>query len=259
MENYLEKNRNFDITVIVPALNEEKNIIFALSEILKTFSDLNMRGEIVVVNDGSTDNTEMLVKDIIKKDNRIRMIKHEIPKGIGASFWDGVDMSQAKAVVLIPGDNENYPFEVLRYFNLLDHVDIVIPFIFNKGIRGFFRNTLSFIYRFIINSTFKVNFNYTNGTVLYRKTILQGLNYRSKSFFFQTDILVRVVKRGYLFAEVPYKLGMRKDGISKAVSFPSLIQVIRGYLRLVRDYHLGRKERGGSNFISDTLTAKRRS
>ena len=85
-------------------------------------------------------------------------------------------------VTMLPGDNENDPWETLRYLKLLEHVDIVIPFVFNKEVRSLFRNALSFIYRFIINTTFVVNFNYTNGTVLYRKSILKELNYRSVGF-----------------------------------------------------------------------------
>jgi hypothetical protein len=120
-----------------------------------------------------------------------------------------------------------------------------------------FRNGLSFLYRFIINTTFFVYFNYTNGTVLYRKSILEKLPHQSTGFFFQTDILVRTVKRGYLFAEVPYRLGMRSHGVSKAVTFPSLLQVIKGYLQLVRDIYSteGRKIR--YSFVEDSLTAER--
>ena len=47
----------------------------------------------------------------------------------------------------MPGDNENDPEETLRYFNLLEHVDIIIPFIFNREVRpllGIFFFYLSF-------------------------------------------------------------------------------------------------------------------
>ena len=131
---------------------------------------------------------------------------------------------------------------------------MIIPFVFNKEVRSVFRNTLSWVYRFIVNSTFKINLNYTNGTVLYRKAILNELEYRSSSFFFQTDILIRLIKRGYLFAEVPYRLDIRQGGTSKAVAFPSLLQVIRGYLRLVRDRYLREKK---ISIEENTITSER--
>lgn len=247
-----------EVSIIMPALNEEKNIGATIDNALKACRDLNINAEIIVVNDGSADKTEELVAEKIKSDNRIRMVKHDSPRGIGASFWDGVDNAKGKAVVLIPGDNENYSFEILRYYKLLEHVDIVIPFIFNNEVRSAFRNVLSYIYRNIIDTTFTVNFNYTNGTILYRKSILKDLDYRSSSFFFQTDILVRTVKKGYLFAEVPYKLGIRKGGASKALSFPSLMQVMKGYLRLVKDFYFKKEINNKSRFTDDSLTALRR-
>jgi pyruvate dehydrogenase E1 component beta subunit len=246
----------FDVSVIMPALNEEANIQIAITNTLKAMADCNIRGEIVAVNDGSTDKTEELIQKMAQEDSRIRSIRHERPKGIGASFWDGIDVARGDVIVMLPGDNENDPWEIFRYFKLLEHVDMVIPFIFNRQVRSVFRNALSFVYRFIINSTFAVNFNYTNGTVLYRKSVLKELPYRSCGFFFQTDILVRTAKKGYLFSEVPYRLGLRKSGVSKAVSFPSLLQVIKGYLRLVRDYYFHKRPKT-KTFTSDSMSAKR--
>lgn len=245
-----------ELSVIMPALNEQENIESAISNTLMALDDFKINGEIVVVNDGSTDKTAHIAESLIKGDSRIRVLHHDRAKGIGASFWDGVDCAKKDTVVMLPGDNENDPWEIFRYYGLLEHVDIVIPFIFNKQARSVFRNALSFIYRFIINTTFLVNFNYTNGTVLYRKSLLKEFDYRSNGFFFQTDILVRAAKTGYLFAEVPYRLGLRKSGISKAVTFPSLLQVISGYLRLVRDYYFKNRNKI-KTFTLDSMSRKR--
>ncbi len=246
------------LSVIMTALNEEENILAAIDSTLNSFEVFSINGEIVVVNDGSTDQTRELVKEAIKENKHIRLIEHKAPQGIGASFWDGVDNAHGEIVVLLPGDNENNPVEILRYCKLLEHVDIVIPFVFNKEVRPFLRNILSFIYRFIINATFLVNFNYTNGTILYRKIVLRKLKYRSNGFFFQTDILIRLIKRNYLFAEVPYKLSKRETGKSKAISFPSFLQVIKGYLQLLKDHYFVKKSRHLTLLHRDSLTFLRR-
>jgi len=245
------------LTIVMPALNEENNIRAAIDNTLNAFKDFSIDGELIVIDDGSTDATPVIIEDLISKHLNIHVIRHETPQGIGASFWDGVDHAKGNFLCMLPGDNENNPWEIMRYIRLLEHVDIVIPFVFNKEKRSLFRNLLSFTYRFIINSTFLVNFNYTNGTVMYRKSILMDLQYRSHGFFFQTDILVRIVKKGYLFSEVPYQLGVRNDGVSKAVTFPSLIQVINGYVMLVKDIYYGKNRKIGVEFIKDSLTARR--
>lgn len=248
------------ISVVMPALNEAENIELAVGNALAAFDDLDMKGEVVVINDGSTDATPALVVRMQESEPRVRLVNHDTPQGIGASFWDGVDNAVHDCVLMLPGDNENDPWEIFRYVHLMRDVDIVIPFVFNKQTRSLFRNVLSFTYRFIINNTFLVNFNYTNGTIIYRTELLKELDSRSDSFFFQTDILIRLVKQGYLFAEVPYRLGLRPKGVSKAVSFPSLIQVMKGYLRLVKDsYGFARHKEEHVPFHAESQTASRHS
>ena len=234
--------KQLTVSIVIPALNEEKNILFTLDNTLSALKDFGIKGEIIVVNDGSTDSTSLLVEKKMKENpGIIKMISHDKPKGIGASFWDGADQSRGDAVVMIPGDNENDTKEILRYYGLTEQADMVIPFILNKEVRPFLRRILSFLYRFIINTTFLVNFRYTNGTILYRKSALKELAHRSNGFFFQTDILIRLVKKGCLFAEVPCRLGSRKEGTSKAITLSSLAQLIKEYFHLVKDYYFKRR------------------
>lgn len=253
----MSKTNNLFLTVIMPALNEGKNILSAIDDALAAFKELSVKAEILVINDGSSDSTPRLVEQRIKENpGALRMLAHESPKGIGASFWDGVDNAKGNVVCMLPGDNENEPQETIRYLKLLEDVDIVVPFVFNKTTRSLFRNFLSFFYRCIINVTFCTSLNYTNGTVLYRKSLLKELSFRRKGFFYQTDILIRLLKKGYLFAEVPYRLRTRRAGKSKAVNFKSLKEVIGGYLRLVKDIYLCRQAKI-KEFVPDSVSAER--
>lgn len=250
-------NDRIALTVVVPALNEEKSIELAISNCLRAMDDFGISGEVLVVNDGSRDRTSEIMHAYAAKDPRVRVVDHEKPRGIGASFWEGVDNGRGEYIIMLPGDNENDPWEILQYHGLLNSVDMVIPFVFNKETRSIFRNALSFLYRFIINTTFLVYFNYTNGTVIYRRAVLRELEFRSSGFFFQTDMLIRLAKKGYLFAEVPYRLGVRKGSVSKAVSFPSLMRVIKGYLKLVRDCYVTRRVRSGEHHGESVTFARR--
>lgn len=168
----------------MPALNEEDHILLAINDVLKVFDDFSINGEIIVINDCSTDKTKDKVEGFLKKDSCVKLLNHDTPQGVGSSFWNGVDISNGNAVCMIPGDNENDPWETLRYYRLLEHVDIIVPFVFNKEVRPFCRYLLSTIYLFEINTTFLVNFNYTNGTIIYRKSILKKLTSRKTGFFY---------------------------------------------------------------------------
>ena len=105
------------------------------------------------------------------------------------------------------------------------------------------------------------DFHYTNGNVLYRASILSGLKHRNTSFFFQTDILIRLIKSGYLFAEVPYRIRVREGGKWSAITFPSFFRVVKGYFYLVGSIYslsiFSRKQKK-SFFPNKTLTANRR-
>ena len=247
------------ITVVMPALNEELNVGEAVRDALRAFEAFGLDGEVVVVNDGSTDGTSDKIKALMAEDPRVRTIRHDVPHGIGASFWDGVDQASKEAVVMLPGDNENDPAECFRYAGLLADVDIIVPFVFNREARSALRKIVSFAYQFVINLSFGTSFNYTNGTVIYRRAVLTELEHRSKGFFFQTDILVRTVKmRGYLFAEVPYRVRQRIGGRSTALSFKTFRRVSGDYLRLFWTYHFGRSCYTGAGYPKGTATALRR-
>ena len=249
-------NEKIKISVIMPALNEEKNISDAVNNVLKSLDNFNIAGELIVINDGSMDKTEGLVKAIMKNESRVSMVKHEKPKGIGASFWDGVDKAKGDACIMMPGDNENDLSEMLRYAGLMDSVDMVIPFTFNKQARSVFRNIVSFFYKAIINAAFFTSLNYTNGTVMYRTVLLKALEDKQSGFFFQADTLIKLIKTGYLFAEVPYGLGQRLKGRSKAISLKSLYNVVKGYLRLfIYVYFKSGKKRGV--FLDGSISKKR--
>ena len=245
----------------MPALNEEENIASAIEHTREAFSAHGLSGEIVVVNDGSTDRTPEIVEEIAGREGegRIRMIHHRTPQGLGAAFRDGLKEARGEAVAFMPGDDENDPGEIMRYYGLLSQVDMVVPFVYNKEVRPKIRNTISAVFRSLINVTFGVNFNYTNGTVLYRRAVLSSSPNRSSGFFFQTENVVRAVWCGCLFAEVPYRLAVRAAGESKAISLRSLKQVTRDYLALIREIYFSPAEKAKRKPAPGTVSDLRRS
>ena len=220
---------NYTISVIIPALNEESNLDRALQNVVEVFARLKIRGEIVAVNDGSTDRTQAIIEQWMKRLPFIRLVRHDNRMGIGASFWDGVGSSTGEIVTMLPGDAENDAYEILRYLPMMEHVDMVVPFVYNREVRSRTRRVISKLYISLINLSFGTGLNYFNGTVLYRKCIFDGISLKSAGFFYQTELLVKCIRRGYLYAEVPCALRHRSAGRSKALSLKSLLAVGRGY------------------------------
>ena len=223
------------VTVVMPALNEAGNIDRAAGNVLDVFSRTGIDGQLYIINDGSSDTTGELAEQLSRQDERVQVVHHPSPCGIGGSFWDGVQRANGEIVVMLPGDGENDAAEILRYLPLLEQVDIVVPYVFNRAVRSPARRLLSIVYREIIKATFGLSLNYMNGTVMYRRSILQDMKLRNPGFFYQSELLIRCIRRGYLYAEVPYALSRRSGGDSKATTFASLCRIMCGYLGMIRE------------------------
>lgn len=247
----------YQITVVMPALNEERNVESAVQETLAAFDRLKISGEIVLINDGSSDRTPDLVKELQTRHNNIQVIHHFKAMGIGFSFWEGAQKAQGEVVTMLPGDGENDPAEILRYLPLMQQVDIVIPFVYNQEVRGWQRRVVSVTYKAIINFSFGMLLNYMNGTVMYRRSVLHSLSLRSKGFFYQTELLIQAIRRDYLYAEVPYALKIRSSGKSKALTFKSLFKLSKDFLIIAYNVHI--KDRvNPRTYVEDCVTAQRR-
>lgn len=240
------------LTVVMPCLNEEDNVAAAARATLSAFDRKGVEGELIIVNDGSTDRTSEIAHDLQQCDKRIRIITHPKPQGIGSSFWDGVRAAQGDFCTWIPGDNENDPDDVLRYYYMTNDVDIIVPFIHNMEVRSLSRRLISSLYRFIINMSFGTNLNYTNGTVIYNTAILRDIQLNTTGFFYQAEMLTRLIRAGYLYAETPQFLGSRGAGKTKALTMKSFLDVAKSYLHLLWEVHVMRRV----NELGDNLNPK---
>ena len=229
------------LSVVMPCLNEQDNVTSAIQRTLAAFDRHGIKGEIVVINDGSTDGTAGVVRVLAGRHPNVRLIEHARPKGIGASFWDGVRNARNDFVTMFPGDDENDPDDALLYHYLTRDVDIIVPFIHNVEVRSLWRRLISSLYRFIINMSFGMSLNYTNGTVVYNRAILDGMTLKSSGFFYQAELLIKLIRAGYLYAETPHFLSRRGSGRTKALTLKSFLQVTRGYLRLMWEVHVLRR------------------
>jgi len=106
-----------EISVVIPVKNEAGNIDQLIKEIEKSLKSINY--EIIYVNDGSLDNTEIELKNNLKKNNRLRVISHKISQGQSAALRSGVLASKSPLVATLDGDGQNDPSDLKKMVELI--------------------------------------------------------------------------------------------------------------------------------------------
>ena len=106
-----------EISVVIPVKNEAGNIDQLIKEIYKSLKPINY--EIIYVNDGSSDNTEIELKNNLKKNNRLRVISHKVSQGQSAALRSGVLASTSPLIATLDGDGQNDPFDLKKMVELI--------------------------------------------------------------------------------------------------------------------------------------------
>jgi glycosyltransferase involved in cell wall biosynthesis len=105
------------ITIVMPAFNEAAGIEPVLDEILAEVdrSAPDDVGEIVVVDDGSSDGTGEAVERVAARDQRVRLVTHERNRGFGAAVKTALGATRTRYGLMVPSDGEWEPRELAQF------------------------------------------------------------------------------------------------------------------------------------------------
>lgn len=238
------EERRISVTVIIPALNEEGTLEKTVLDARARMEAARADWEIVLVDDGSVDRTGAICDVLGNGQPRIRVVHHPRRQGIGSCIRDGISLASKECVTWMPADGENDPGTIVACLPFPERVDMVVPYVVNTRVRGTGRRLLSRLFRACVNLAFGTRFRYTNGTVIYRRRVFADFTVRSDGFFFQAESLIKAVRRGRTFREVPVEIRARGAGRSKAVSIGSLMCVMRDFCRVFAELRMGIRVKG---------------
>ncbi len=217
---------------MVPALNEGKNIgptIETVRSIVKPRVDAY---EIIVVNDGSTDDTGAVADAAAADDPLVTVVHHPTPRGLGYAYKVGLARAKHANYVYVPGDNELPPQALTSLVDRLGDADIVIHFVTNMEVRTPARRVVSVTYTTLMNTLFGLDLKYFNGAVIHRTELLRGLGGWTDSFAYQTEILLRLLRDGATYVEVGCEMVPRTSGTSAAFRPKNVVGVATAIGRL---------------------------
>ena len=123
-----------NLSVVIPVCNEEESIESLINEITQTLSD-NYQYEIIVVDDGSTDNTlDALLK--IKQDlSTLRIVRHLKNSGQSTAIRTGVQYASSAWIATLDGDGQNDPTDIPNLYNELINNQAADPWLVVAGYR----------------------------------------------------------------------------------------------------------------------------
>lgn len=213
------------ITIIIPAYNEELNLADTINSINAALADRELDVEIIIVNDGSHDNTGPVADSLALNNPHIRVLHHLKNQGLGNTYFTGVKAASKDYVVTIPGDNELGAETLAPLLDAIGKSDIIIPYPANTEVRSKFRRVVSNLFTLLVNLLAGLKLNYYNGAVVHRRDLLQGCPIRSSGFAYQAKILIYLIYNGASYQQVPIKLNRNKPRASTAFRLKNFISV----------------------------------
>ena len=218
------------ISILIPSFNEEKTILNVLNRISKIMPT-GANYEVVVINDGSKDNT----LDLLKQNKNLynQLITYNENFGKGNAIKKGLEVSKGKYIIFQDADLEYDPIEINKFVNLINRFepDLIIGSRFNYSeytrshyiLNKFGNIFITLIFNLFYNTTFT---DIYSCYVCFKKDLLNEKNLKTIGFEQQAEILGKVVKNGKKFYEVPISYNGRTYEEGKKIKFYHIFSVL---------------------------------
>lgn len=233
----VKKSPKIDLSIIVPVFNEEEGIEKTIIEIFKDFKkesikDLIKAAEVIVVNDGSWDNTDTILQTLKKRYRNIKLINHKTNQGLGASIMTGVKYSSKEFVTYLPADGQVFLREISEGLKLAPLADLVLTYRGKRADYSSYRRLLSNTLTISMKLLFGLNFKDYNWVHIYKRSLLNSIQTKSKGVFYLAEVVARTNKGGFKILEAQAKYHPRSTGYSKNARLRIVIKTLMDLLKL---------------------------
>ena len=225
------------VTLIIPCYNE----IDGLPQLMRRLNAMHATGEmagweVLMVNDGSKDGTKEALNLIAKDHEWVRVIHHDVNKGLGAAVRTGFANAAAPVVCTMDSDCTFAPETLPKMVQMLNEgADIVTasPWHPESGagsvhpVRKVLSQGASWIYRQILSNDVH---SFTPMHRAYRREVIKKVKFESNGFAAIAEIMVRAMFHGFRVKELPMPVDRRQFGESKI----NIYQSVTAHLSLMR-------------------------
>lgn len=224
------------LVVIVPCLNEGKNIEATAADVLEEAPLIPMELEVRLVDDGSKDDTLEKMERISRQDSRFKVIRHDRNRGVGYTWLEGINsVDPDDWVTGIAGDNEMVFKSIHAMLAMRKDYDLVLGYFQNPIVRTLTRRVASELFVSVTNFAYGWNFKYLNGMALVKASVYQGIEVTSGGHAYNPEMIAKALLRNPFLriGEAPFAARGRATGGSKAFTLggvtEALVDFARGY------------------------------
>jgi len=206
-------------SILIPVHNEAKRIRHNLIEVKATLDDLGCNYEIVAIDDGSSDNSYQILKELKKEIPQLTIGSNSQNFGKGRALKKAFKYASGGLIVWLDADLDLHPFQIKTLYDImeLNDADIVIGSKMHPNSKVNYpltRKIISFGYYCIIRILFDLPCHDTQtGLKLFRRKVIEEVFPRIlvKQFAFDLEVLVNAHHLGFKLAEAPIILENKRD------------------------------------------------
>lgn len=230
------------LSVVIMAYNERPAIEAQVRDTLGFLDRCVERGEVVAVNDGSTDGTGDVLDTLAREDPRVRVVHHPRNLGMGMAIRSGYQAATLDFVTQLPGDGQVRPITLERFLPFLADHDLVLSE-YAKRKDGLIRYLVTRAYRLTAWVILGDPCQFT-GTMVLRRSLLARITVTSETFLVNVEVPLKIMRLGVRPAWVTIEAVPRAHGGSKVLSARGVARVLREMLALRREVVLTSPQNG---------------
>ena len=206
-----------------------REIEFALTQLGKTYEC-----EIVVIDDGSTDETGQIADQLASMCGKVRVVHHETNQGLGGVYRTGFAHVRGDFVTFFPADGQFPAIIIKQFISLIGAAELVLGYLPNRD-SSVFSKCLSKGERTLYSLLFGPLPRF-QGVFMFRRTILDGLTLMStgRSWAVLMELVIRSHRNGYRIVSVPTEMRPRMSGRSKVANLRTILDNLKQAFALRR-------------------------
>lgn len=221
------------LTLFFPCYNESGNVESMIEQAVQVGENYGVDYEVIVVDDGSRDDSAEKVLKWSAKNPRVRLIQHKTNRGYGAALRTGLANARKDLVFLTDGDNQFQLSDIEKLFSKIDSCDAVAGFRICRQGKAH-RRLNGFLWTRLNKTLFGLPVRDVDCAFkLFRRKCLEGLKLESDQLFIHAEILARLQKKGCDIEEIGVPHYPRKAG-KAAATHP--IRVLKTFGELAKLY-----------------------